>query len=200
MGLFSSAANDLKTAQVAKADAEASVAALTAQRAAKLEQDGDPVGEIAKIDQQIGTHQSKITIYASRIVALQQKLKRQHQAAREAGKRKWLSDVAKRSDRVIAAAEKLDRCLQGAKAECAELIAAERDVLALDCHDFLPRDKNGFTLIASLKIADKPALQSLQRLMTQDFSFAADASRMRKLLLEMLEETPVPEADIEAAA
>jgi hypothetical protein len=200
MGLFSSTAQDLKTALAAKVEAEAAVAALTAKRIALLDQDGDPTGEIAKVDSQIAAQQSKIAICTARILALEAKLKREARASREETKRKWLSDVAKSFDHVVAAAEKLDRDLKLINPDYAELIAATGKTRALLDHDFVPRDKNGLILISSLNVAEIRELQDIQRLMAREFSFVAEANRMRKLLLEVLQEEPIPEQhDVEAA-
>ena len=208
MGLFSSTAADLKSVEAAKAEAEAAVAALAVKRSALLEQDGDPVSEIAKIDSQNAALQGKISIYTARSVVLQDKLKRQHQASREEAKKRWLGEITKRFDRVVAGAEKLDGSLERVKADYAELIAADGDVLALDCADFLPHDKNSLTLIPSLRISEIRELSSsvsekwvrgglVHELSLRQFDLASRAKEMRRLLLEVLDETPIPETDVE---
>jgi hypothetical protein len=192
MALFkTNPAAALDEEQAALLQVDSSIVRLENERATLIASDsGDVVAGVLKIDAELGKQRAASDVRRARIAALRDKQQQHIRAARAQAKREWLADIAKRFDRAIAAAAKFDRDVDQAKSSHAELAASLKEVLALPCHDFLPKGKDDGYLLTLLTVLELPKLPVAG-------DFASRAKEKRRLLLEFLDETPIPETDLE---
>ena len=190
MALFrQSTEASLTSTRDAMAAANSKIAELAAERALKLEQDGDPVGEIQRIDTALTTHRNSIVICEARIKVMIERRRQEHRAEFERQKTAAIAQIAKHLQRREAAAAKIESALAEIKATYATLLEADRQAF------------NGWPDVVRpsydlhfLSVRHEPYLRAIQPIMEgRAEGLVEGVQKKASLLIEALNEAAIPE-------
>jgi hypothetical protein len=196
MKLFRSIGDNLDHARASKTKAEAEIVELERECAELLNQDDDQLSKVAVLRRQIADRRSSLVLWDDRIAVLEEKLRRQQRAQREELKRKWLAEIEKRFGPIMAAAEEMDRGLKMIKAANEKLAELGRNILDGPNHGFLPNRRRTEFLVPSRFNGSVV----IDRFLMCSFDVVGDVLQSKQLLLEVLNETPIPDDDDREAA
>jgi hypothetical protein len=197
-----------QVARSALQQTEEHILSLETERARKLEEaEGDYLGEVDAIDQQLRSLRANIVVHNDRIAAMGTRRVKQAHARREREKVAAITDISNRLERRASAAQKLDEELARVADTFAELSAADQAVFA-GWPDMLPQAHSLRYCSASIHEAlssirkHRPMSAGLIRELVQHlpYGFASLVDERGRELIAELEAAKMPDLPMDEAA
>jgi hypothetical protein len=193
----------LQSAQTALAKAEERIAQLTAERAAKLEAEGDSyAAEVGKIDVEINQLRASLAVHSARVLAMESRCRENVLAQLERERLAGIEIIRKRAAGRLEAARRLDTAHKQFIAAFAELMKADQDFVrdwpaGVSTLGLLPHYRlEGFELLSARRTPRPPSV-GLARALAEypAFNFVEAIEARNQQVIELIEATPIVDRD-----